>query len=599
MRQGGIGIKVLTIVTVVAMVYLLIVPLVVQLITSVRGPYLPFGVPQAQWGLDNYAKLYGVGSELLSTMVTTGIYVTGAATISLVLGFCLAWLVVRTDMPFRRVIPLLVIVPFVIPPIVQAQSYVLMLAPETGVLNMVLRILPWWAGERGPIDPFSFVALVVVQGLSSVTFPFLFITPVLQNMDGSLEEAGRAAGASPLQVLRKITIPVLGPALLGVAILQVIFMIGALEIPLLFGQQAGSDLLSLKIWKLLTPSAGSLPRYGLAAAYGVNFLVVTAIIFWMYRRVTRTAARRAAITGKGYRPTRYALRRWKVPVLLLVFLYLVPTTFLPLVALTWTALTPYIMAMTWANFQEFASLDSFRAVLSDGEFWASLLRTVFIATVAATISVVLATIAAFVVARSQASRSTQALDLLASSSLAIPGAIAGFSALMLYMVTNPTLHLQGTIWILIMTYAYRMAVAYRTSTAAVLQVSSSLEESAAVSGASRFQVLRMVVMPLILPTAAVAWIGSVILNAQEFTLPAFLATPSTRPLSFYLYSRINPGSGQLYAPEQGAATALIFIVLVFIVGYLLQRAVGRRTGLSAATASPRRRRAPAVTAPSA
>lgn len=588
MVRHGKGMTVLIALTVVAMLFLLVVPLVVQLITSVRGPYLPFGVPQAQWGLDNYAQLYGVGSELLQTFVTTSIYVVGASVISLAIGFSLAWLVVRTDLPFRRVIPLLVIVPFVIPPIVQAQSYVLMLAPQTGVLNVLLRALPWWAGERGPIDPFSFAVLVIVQGLSSVTFPFLFMTPVLQNMDGSLEEAGRAAGATPMQVVRKVTIPVLGPALLGVAILQVIFLIGALEIPLLFGQQAGSDLLSLKIWKLLTPSAGGLPKYGMAAAYGINFLVVTAIIFWMYRRVTRTAARRAAITGKGYRPTRYALRHWRIPVLLLVIVYLLPTTILPLVALTWTALTPYIMPMTWSNLVEFASLDAFRAVLADGEFWASLIRTVFIATAAATISVALATIAAFAVARSQKSRGTQALDLLASSSLAIPGAIAGFSALMLYMVTNPTLHLQGTIWILIMTYSYRMAVAYRTSTAAVLQVSSSLEESAAVSGASRFQILRMIITPLILPTAGVAWIGSVILNAQEFTLPAFLATPSTRPLSFYLYSRINPGSGQLYAPEQGAATALIFIGLVFVVGYTLQRMAGRR-GLAASTVGGRRR----------
>lgn len=599
MARRGTGMTVLIVLTVVAMVFLLVVPLVMQLITSVRGPFLPFGVPQARWTLDNYAELYSIGSGLLETILTTGAYVVGASLISLAIGFGLAWLVVRTDLPFRRIIPLLVIVPFVIPPIVQAQSYVLMLAPQTGVLNMLLRTLPWWAGERGPIDPFSFVSLVVVQGLASVTFPFLFMTPVLQNMDGSLEEAGRAAGATPLQVVRKVTIPVLGPALLGVAILQVIFLIGSLEIPLLFGQEAGSSLLSLRIWKLLTPTAGELPRYGLAATYGINFLVVTAIIFYVYRRVTRTAARRAAITGKGYRPTRYALRHWRVPVLVLVAAYLLPTTFLPLVALTWTALTPYIMPMSWANFVEFASLDAFRAVLTDKEFWASLARTVVIATSAATISVTLATIAAFAVARGTRGRRTQALDILASSSLAIPGAIAGFSALLLYMVTNPTLHLQGTIWILIMTYSYRMAVAYRTSTAAVLQVSSSLEESAAVSGASRVQVLRMIVVPLILPTAGVAWIGSVILNAQEFTLPAFLATPGTRPLSFYLYSRINPGAAQLYAPEQGAATALIFIGLVFAVGYTLQRLAGRR-GLASSTVGGQRRAGPAaVGAPTA
>ncbi|MEZ4595530.1 MAG: hypothetical protein R3C32_01140 [Chloroflexota bacterium] len=208
MRRGGVGMILVTVVAVVAMVYLLVVPLVVQFITSVRGPFLPFGVPQAAWTLDNYAQLYSVGSGLLDTFVATTVYVTGAAAISLGLGFGLAWLVVRTDLPFRRVIPLLAIVPFVIPPIVQAQSYVLMLAPETGVLNVLLRVLPWWAGERGPIDPFSFASLVVVQGLSSVTFPSCSSPPSSRTWTARWR-GRRAAGASPLQVVRKITIPVL------------------------------------------------------------------------------------------------------------------------------------------------------------------------------------------------------------------------------------------------------------------------------------------------------------------------------------------------------------------------------------------------------
>lgn len=150
------GMRILTAIAVLCMVYLLAIPLITQLLTSLRGPNLPFGVPSAEWTLSNYDDLLALGSNLPVTIIQTGLFVGFAALISTLLAFWLAWLVVRTDMPGRVLISALVLVPFIIPPIVRAQSFILMLAPETGVLNQLLRIFPWWAGEAGPIFPFSF-----------------------------------------------------------------------------------------------------------------------------------------------------------------------------------------------------------------------------------------------------------------------------------------------------------------------------------------------------------------------------------------------------------------------------------------------------------
>jgi iron(III) transport system permease protein len=567
---------ILTGVTVVVIAYLLVIPLVTQLIASLRGPYLPFGVPTAQWGLDNYATLYGAGGDFVDVLRTTFLYVGGATLISGLIAWGLAWLVVRTDLPFRTLISALILVPYIIPPIVRAQSWVLMLAPETGLLNQLLRTFPLFAGESGPIDPFAFPTIVVVQGIVSVTFPFLLLVPIIQNMDGSLEEASRTSGASAWQTLRRVTLPVLLPGTLGIMLLSTILMLGSLEIPLLFGQQEGGDIFALRMWTLLRGNASELPKYGLAATYGVNFLVVTLVLFRLYLWVTRDARRRASITGKGYRPTRLAMGRWKWPVTALVLVYLLPTSILPGIALFWSAITPFAMPITLDNLLTETSLDAFGAVIRDGEFYASLVRTIIIAGAASTIAVGVATVAAWVVGRARTSLGTRSLDILASSSVAIPTVIVGFSSLLFYLVINRWVPLIGTIWVLILAYSYRMAVSYRVSYSAVLQISPELEESAAASGASRLSTFKRVVIPLLLPTTAAVWIQLFILAALEFTLPAFLATPETRPLSWYLFARLNPGAAQLYAPDQGAAMALIFTVLVFVFAYALRWAVNRR-----------------------
>lgn len=566
----------LTAVVIGAIGYLLVIPLITQLLASFRGPYLPIGVPTAQWGLDNYRELLGGAGDLGEVLLTTAVYVGGAAIISTLVAWTLAWVVVRTDVPGRTVISVLVLLPFIIPPIVRAQSWVLMLAPQSGILNQLLRALPFVGGDSGPIDPFAFPTIVVVQGLVSVTFPFLLLVPILQNMDGALEEASRTSGASAWQTLRRVTLPVLFPASLAVVLLSTILLLGSLEIPLLFGQQEGKDIFALRMWTLLRGNASELPKYGMAAAYGVVFLVATLLIFRAYLWMTRDAGRRASVTGKGFRPTRLALGRRRWLVLAVLAVYLIPTSILPAIALLWSSITPFAMPISLANLQEHASLDAFRAVIADPEFYASFGRTVVIAGVSATIAVSLAMVAAWVVVRGRTSWGTRILDMLASSSVAIPTVIAGFSTFLFYLVINRSIPLIGTIWILILAYSYRISVSYRVGHAAILQVDPSLEESAATSGASRLSTFRRIVIPLMLPAMSAVWIQLFILGAHEFTLPAFLATPDTRPLAWYLFSRINPGAAQLYDPSQGAAMALLFTVVVFGLAFLLREIVNRR-----------------------
>lgn len=568
---------------------LLAVPLIVQVITAFRGPFLPFGVSSAKWGVENFVTLWELRDDFWGVLGATGAFVGGSTLLSLLMAFGLAWVTVRTDAPLRRIISVMVIVPYIIPPIVKAQAFLLMLSPESGVLNQMLRLLPF-TGEV-PIDPYAFSTMVFIQSLTNVTFPFLMIVPILTNMDGSLEESARVSGASWSRTLRRVTLPMLWPGLLGVAVLTFILGLGSLEVPLLFGQQSGTDIFALKLWTLISSSTGELPQYGLAAAWGLVFLVITTLAFVVYLRATRDAERRASVSGKGFRPSTMQMGGWKAPVMVLITIFVLLTGILPLLALLWASITPFPIAFSFEALVNQTQWGAFATVLGDDEFWASLGRTLIIAVVSSTVAVVTATVLAYGIARAKKSGWVKAVDLFASSSMAIPATIAGFAMFLTFMVINPLIPLAGTLIALIVAYSYRVSIAYRTSHSATLQIKPELEEAALVSGASRFATFRRVVAPLLLPSAMAVWIQMFILATNEFTLPAFLATPGSRPLSMYIYSMISPRAAQLYSPDEGAAMALLFTLMVFLIGYgtqwmLSYRAIGRAKKQSAMTQVP-------------
>jgi iron(III) transport system permease protein len=553
---------------------LLAVPLIVQVITAFRGPFLPFGVSSAQWGVENFVTLWQLREDFWGVLGATGAFVGGSTLLTLLMAFGLAWITVRTDAPWRRLISVLVIVPYIIPPIVKAQAYLLMLSPESGVLNQMLRLLPF--ASDVPIDPYAFPTMIFIQALTNVTFPYLMIVPILTNMDGSLEESARVSGAAWPQTLRRVTLPMLWPGLLGVTVLTFILGLGSLEVPLLFGQESGRDIFALKLWTLISSNAGELPQYGLAAAWGLVFLLITTIAFAIYLRATRNAERRASVSGKGFRPSTMRMGPWKIPVMVLVAVFVLLTGILPLLALLWAAITPYPVAFSIDALLGNTDFGAFGLVLADPEFWVSLGRTVIIAGGSATIAVVFATVLAYGIARSKKTWWVKAMDLFASSSVAIPATIAGFAMFLTFMVINPYIPIAGTLLALVIAYSYRVSIAYRSSYSATLQIRPELEEAALTSGASRFEGFRRIIAPLLMPTVMAVWIQMFILGTNEFTLPAFLATPSSRPLSMYIYAMINPRSAQLYAPDQGAAMALIFTLMVFAIGYGLQWALSRR-----------------------
>jgi iron(III) transport system permease protein len=543
------------------------IPLAVMIFTSFRGPdsTLPFD-ERARTTLANYLALLRDAS-FLHTIRDTSLFVVSSLTISLGVGIPLAWLTQRTDMPGRRLFYILLFVPYLIPGITRAQVWGLMLGPEQGLFNQVLRlVIPV---QSGPLNAYSPAGIIVAQGLSLVPLVTLFVGAALRNLDSSLEEASRASGAGVLTTLRRVTIPLATPAVVGVALILFVFLIDAFEIPLLFGASTMLDVFGMHIWAAMNPT-GAIPLYGQIAAMGVTITLVCYGLVFQYNRVIRYSERFATILGKGGNAAPSPLGRLRWPFAALMVIVIVFLVIMPLFGLVWQSLMPFYRTPSLEALA-FVSLGAYERVVGDAQFWQALRVTLVLAIASAAIVTLLAATVAWTVARRvRQPKLRAALDLFASSSLGVPQPIVAFSLLMFFIAANQWIPLYGTIPGLILAYCFRMGLAYRTSRAGLLQISQDLEDASAASGGDGITTFRRVLVPLIIPTLVIVFVLSMIGAFNDFTLALFLAKGDAKPIGVHIYGLLNT------RPHEAAAIGVLNVVLVLALASLVSIIGSRR-----------------------
>ncbi|MEK7216895.1 MAG: ABC transporter permease subunit, partial [Chloroflexota bacterium] len=128
------------------------------------------------------------------------------------LAAALAWIVTRTDTPLRGLLEVLIIVPFFVPSLLEAIGWIMLLSPNTGTINVLIKQI---TGATSPLNIFGLGGMLWVLTLSSTSFIFLFLVAALRNMDAALEEAARTSGAGRLRTARMVTLPLAAPSRLG------------------------------------------------------------------------------------------------------------------------------------------------------------------------------------------------------------------------------------------------------------------------------------------------------------------------------------------------------------------------------------------------
>jgi iron(III) transport system permease protein len=374
-------------------------------------------------------------------------------------------------------------------------------------------------------------------------------------MDSSLEEAAHTSGAGYLSTLRIVTLPLAWPAILAATLYTLTIAISSFDIPLVIGLSNRIYVFSTYLNAKMHPTSGDVPRYELAAAFGTVLLVLALVLTWWYARVLKESRKYEVISGKNYRPRLVALGKWRYAAWLFLAFYFLCSKIMPLVMVVWASLLPYFQPFS-RDALDTVSLDAYRDMPRD-LVWEGLRHTLILMLVVPTLAVLMSVVFSWLVLRSNL-RFRAGFDFVAFLPHAVPSVVFGFAGSIIALFYLGFLDLYGSMTLLTVIMALTfLSFSTRISNSAIVQINRELEEAAAVAGAGTVRTMRLVVVPLIRPALAYAWIWIALLAFRELTLPVVLFSRDNVTLSYVIWNEWLSGS-----PDIAAAISVLMLVLM-------------------------------------
>jgi iron(III) transport system permease protein len=498
-----------------------------------------------QFTLANFAALVNDPTLRRPYLVAFGMALS-VGLLACVIATPMAWLVARTDFPGRRAVRVLVMASFVTPPFLGAIAWEILAAPNSGIINNIYR------GALG-LEPYDYLVDIytfegLVFAIACYTFPYVFtlVANALDRVPTDLEEASAMLGGGMWRTLRKVTLPLVLPAMLAgtmIAVLQALTMFGS---PAILALPAGFHVITTKIWSLFQYP----PRPGHPAAAALPLLLITILLLWGQSRIL---GRRGytVIGGKSGEPRLLRLGRWRWLAWAFVGAVLALTVVLPYFALIKTAVTRTVAEpLTWS------SLTLHHVNFVFFEFSATRLalrNTMLVGVVTATIGTAIALVVSYLVSR-RAVPGAPVLGYLATAPIAIPGIVLGVGLFLSY--SHPSLMLYGTIWILLIAFlTIEMPAGYQQLSSAFKSIHPELEEASRILGATRMRALRQITAPLLRTSVVATWCFIFIGTIRELSAMILLTTAETKLVSVIIYDLNESG-------DLGAISVLGIMLLV-------------------------------------
>ena len=532
---------------VVLLVWLVLYPLLVLLIGSVRTdlPMRP-GVLT----LGNFTALFADPvnrAAMVNTVVSSALATVAALTI----GVALAWVTSRTDTPARRFFDNAFVIPYYLSPFIGAIAWTLLANPRIGFINNVFTELLGF--DEAPLDIYSVTGLVFVLALYYSPIVFLLVAGALRSMDPALEEASRIHGVGPLGTTLRVTLPVVAPAITSSALLVFLNAAGQFGIPAVIGIPMHYEVITTRIWVGLGYFP---PKYTEAAAFAVVLLAVSTVIVLIQHRMLANRSY-ATVTGKGFRPAITPLGRWRWLTLALCAAYVLLSIVLPYGALVFTSFQPYL---TFAFDPASWTLAKYVEVLVDNpQTLRATTNSLILGVAGATLTVFFALIVSYVVQRTRL-KARHLLDYLATFPAGVPAVVFAVALLWSYIFLPVPIY--GTIWMLLIAYiAHYIPFAVRATAAGLAQISPELEESSRLHGESWLGTMRRVVVPLMRPALAVGWILLFVEFIRSLSLSILLYTPDSVVMPVVIYDLYETGAYPALAAFSTVQTVMIFVAI--------------------------------------
>ena len=543
--------------------YLAGIPLLMLLYGSIRSA--PIGEPGATYTIQNYVKAY-FDKEFYLLLLNSIYYALGTCTLTFLIGTFLAWVSERTNTPLKKLFVVMSLIPFIIPGILSTISWILLLSPKIGLINIAIRDI--LGLETAPFNVYSMWGMIWTESIHLYPLVFLLMSAAFRNMDTSLEEASLTAGSSTFQTFFRVTLPLMRPAMFSVLLINFVRGIEAFEVPALIGVPAKISVFTTKIFLAIHQFPSD---FGLAGAYAVTLLVISTIGVLIYGRITRREERYATVTGKGYRPRVIDLGGWKYLTLGIACLIFLLAVILPIFVLLWSSFIPYygvpsrelMQKMTWANYQYIINYPLAMTAFKN---------SFYLSVGSATLVMLLTSVIAWITVKTKLP-GRAFLDNMTFIPIAMPGIVLGVSLIWVYL-TLP-IPIYGTIWVLLLAYMTKyIPYGIRAASASMIQINKELEEASFTAGGTWFQTFRKVILPLLMPGFTAGWIYISIIALRELSTSILLYSYNSTVLSIMAFD-LWEGGQYTYVCALGVLMVLLLVAMAFTA-----RKLGAKIGIA-------------------
>ncbi|WP_020612691.1 ABC transporter permease [Sediminispirochaeta bajacaliforniensis] len=499
----------------------------------------------------------------------------GTCFIAILLGGTVAWLVTRTNMRFKGVISTLFIFPYIMP------SWTLAMAWLNFFKNSLVGGAPgFFTAITGIQTPnwfaYGLFPIVVVLGLHYAPFAYILIGGILRNMDANLEEAALILKASRGKIMRKITIPIVLPAMLSTFLLVFSSAMSAFAVPAFLGTSVRFQVLTTQMFRTLN---GLNPGYGYIIA--LIMILIGVLILGINQKIIGTRRSFTTITGKSSNIAYLNLRGFRSVISVLLLLLVALVCIVPLLSF---ALESFIMEpgnYSLGNFTTLFWVGSGDPTIANGEpgvlrnssifhgLWNSVRLSVIVAFIAGSVGI----LAGYAIVKRRNSRLSLLVNNLAFFPYLMPSMAFGAIYLSMFAVKRGFIPpLYGTFALLVLVGAVKyLPFASRASVGAMHQLSNEIEEAGTIQGIGWGKRMLRIIIPIQKASFLSGYLLPFISCMRELSLFILLVTPSSRILTTMLFQYNEKGWNQY-------ANAINLLIVLFVV--ISNLVVNRVTGAS-------------------
>lgn len=518
---------------------------------------------------DGASSLKVFYKPLLNTLLVAA----SVCVIAILIGGTFAWLVTRTNMPFKNFISTVFMISFIMPSWTLALAWLNFFKNEhiggvPGIFTYLTGIVP------SNFFSYGFFPIVIVLGIHYGPFAYIFIGGVLRNMDSSLEESALILNSSRWNILKRITIPMVVPGLMSTVLLVFSSAMSTFAVPAFLGSPVNFKILSLELYRSLNGV-----NQGAGYIYAVVLIAIGSGLILLNQLFIGRRRSFATITGKSASASLINLKKLRYPVASLMIVFLSCITVIPLISFALESLLKIPGNYSFANLTgQFWFGDAITTIaggepgiLKNKQLFSALFNSVSLATLAALIAGTVGTVAGYAIVKRRGTFLSNFVNNLTFFPYIMPSIGIGAAFLSMFAVQRgfiPALY--GTFTLLVIAGSVKyLPYASRASASAMLQLGDAVEEAAEIQGISWWKRMTRIIFPIQKSSLISGYLLPFITGMRELSLFILLVTPAAPLLTTMMFQYNEKGWDQF-----ANAIILLIIAIVLIMNWIINKLTG-------------------------